>query len=38
MLNKNFDMLNVKDTDIKEDLSDDEINIDGETKEEIKEE
>jgi hypothetical protein len=38
MLNKNFDMLNVKDTDIKEDLSDDEINIDGETKEEIKKE
>ena len=31
-------MLNVKDTDIKEDLSDDEINIDGETKEEIKKE
>ena len=42
MLNKNFDMLNVKDTDIKEDSSDDEIdeeiNVDEETKEETKKE
>ena len=42
MLNKNFDMLNVKDTDVKEDSSDDEIdeeiNIEDETKEETKEE
>ena len=38
MLNKNFDMLNVKDTDVKEDSSDDEIdeeiNVDEETKNE----
>lgn len=42
MLNKNFDMLNVKDTDVKEDSSDDEIdeeiNVDEETKEETKNE